>query len=247
MKLGLHLRHDPHFKAGTKAMMPMALGIFAWGLMTAIAMVNSGLGVWTSSLMTLSVFAGSAQLATTPLIIAQAPMWVILATACCVNLRFVVFSIHLRPYMMHLSLKDRLFTGYFTGDISYVLTVNRYPHPADTIQGKNEQIAYLLGTNWINWLSWMSGSFIGISLTAYIPIEWGLGFAGTLALLGMTCMLVNNWLKLLGVVVSSVAAIVAFALPLKLNIVVAIACAVMLCLLAENFKKPVIVDKTQHH
>ena len=247
MKIGLHLRHNPHFKKGAKDMMSLAPGIFAWGLMTAVAMVNSGLGIWTSSLMTLTVFAGSAQLATTPLIMAHAPMWVVLATATCVNLRFVVFSIHLRPYMMHLSLKDRLFTGYLAGDLSYVLTVSKFPQASETLEGKNEQLAYLMGTNWINWLSWMSGSFIGIGLTAYIPIEWGLGFAGVLALVGMTCILVNNWLKLLGAVVSSIAAIAAYALPLKLNIVVAIACAVMLCLLAESFKKPVIIDKTLHH
>jgi predicted branched-subunit amino acid permease len=47
--------------------------------------------------MTLFVYAGSSQLAAIPLIVAGAPAWVIWATGFCVNLRFVVFSLHLRP------------------------------------------------------------------------------------------------------------------------------------------------------
>ena len=52
--------------------------------------------------MTFLVYAGSSQLAAIPLIVAGAPAWVILATGFCVNLRFVVFSLHLRPYLMHM-------------------------------------------------------------------------------------------------------------------------------------------------
>jgi predicted branched-subunit amino acid permease len=50
-------------------------------------------------MMTFLVFAGSSQLASLPLLTAHAPIWVILATAFCVNLRFVVFSAHLRNYL----------------------------------------------------------------------------------------------------------------------------------------------------
>jgi predicted branched-subunit amino acid permease len=75
----------------------VAPGIAAWGLMTGVAMVKSGMSVTESVAMTLLVYAGSSQLAAIPLIMAGAPMWVIWATGFCVNLRFVVFSLHLRP------------------------------------------------------------------------------------------------------------------------------------------------------
>ena len=97
----------PEFKAGLRDFQRLAPGIFAWGLMTGVAMVKSGMGVVESLLMALLVFAGSSQLAAVPLLIAGAPIGIILATGFCVNLRFVVFSLHLRPYLAHLPLWQR--------------------------------------------------------------------------------------------------------------------------------------------
>ena len=110
-------------------MLPVAPGIAAWGLMTGVAMMKSGLSLAESLAMALTVFAGSSQLAAMPLIVAGAPIWVVLATGLCVNLRFVVFSIHLRPYVMHQPLWRRLVSGYLTADLSYVMFVKRFPHP----------------------------------------------------------------------------------------------------------------------
>ena len=75
-----------------------------------------------------------------------------------------------------------------------------------------------------------------------MPVQWGLGFAGILALLGILCSLVNTPLRAVALGVSGAAAVAAFALPLKLNILVAIAAAVAVCLLLEGATKPP-VDK----
>jgi predicted branched-subunit amino acid permease len=120
----------PEFGEGARAMLPVAPGIAAWALMTGVAMMKSGLSLVESLAMALLVFAGSSQLAAMPLLIAGAPAWVILATGFCVNLRFVVFSLHLRPYMMHLPLWRRMLGGYLTADLTYVLFTRRFPHPA---------------------------------------------------------------------------------------------------------------------
>ena len=111
----------PEFKRGILDMASAAPGIAAWGLMTGVAMIKSGLSLTETLLMCVLVFAGSSQLAALPLIVAGAPMWVVLATGFCVNLRFAVFSAHLRPYVMHQPLWRRLVSGYFTADLSYVL------------------------------------------------------------------------------------------------------------------------------
>ena len=60
-------RH-PEFRRGAREMAGIALGIAAWGLVTGVAMVKSGLGAAGPLLMSLVVFAGSAQLAALPLI-----------------------------------------------------------------------------------------------------------------------------------------------------------------------------------
>ncbi len=209
-------------------------GLAAWGLMTGVAMVNSGMSAWEAVAMSTLVFAGSSQLAAIPLIAAGAPVWVILATSFCVNLRFVVFSAHMRPYMMHMPLFKRLLNGYLTADLSYVLFTKRFNKPATDAAGKNAQMAYFQGGTLLNWASWQVASLTGIALAHSIPSAWGLGFAGILALAGVASSLATTTLRRVSAVVAGAAAVAAFALPFKLNIVVAIAAAVALTMLLEN-------------
>jgi predicted branched-subunit amino acid permease len=217
-------------------MAPTAAGTAAWGLMTGVAMIKSGLSGLECVLMTLMVFAGSSQLAAMPLMAAGAPLWVILATAVCVNLRFVVFSAHLRPYVMHQPLWRRLLGGYLTTDLSYVMFTARHPHPAapDDRAALRAQEASLAGNCTASWLAWMLPSLLGITMANAVPVHWGLGFAGILALLGITLSLAGSRLRLVSAGVAGAAAVAAFALPLKLNILVGIAAAVAVCLVLEK-------------
>ena len=68
-------RH-PEFARGARDMAGAALGIAAWGLVTGVAMAKSGLPMPLALLMSLIVFAGSAQLAALPLLAGGAPLWV---------------------------------------------------------------------------------------------------------------------------------------------------------------------------
>jgi len=186
--------------------------------------------------MTLLVFAGSSQLAAIPLLVAGAPAWVILATGFCVNLRFVVFSLHLRQFLIHLPRWQRMCHGYLTTDISYVLFTRKFAQPAQTEEGRLAQEAYLAGNDFLNWLSWMVASFAGIALANIIPTRWGLGFAGILCLLGIQCSLASSRMRMLSAAVAGATAVAAYALPLKLNIVVAIGVAVLLCMTVEKIR-----------
>ena len=119
------IHRHPEFRNGVRATASVAPGIAAWGLMTGVAMVKSGMSVIEAVAMTLFVYAGSSQLAAIPLIVAGAPFWVIWATGFCVNLRFVVFSLHLRDYLMHLPRWRRLLNGFLTADMTYALFTSR--------------------------------------------------------------------------------------------------------------------------
>ncbi len=228
-------RHaHPDFRRGIHDAWSQVPGIAAWGLMTGVAMVQSGLSVMESSLMTLLVYAGSSQLAGIPLLAAGAPIWVILATSFCVNLRFVVFSLHLRPYLMHLPRWQRMVSGYLTADLTYVAFTQAFPKPAQDAAGQRAQDAYLAGHHGLLWAGWMLASLIGVVAADQVPTRWGLGFAGILTLLGIMCSLASTRLRTIAAAVAGAAAVAAFALPFKLNIVVAIAAAVLLCLGLEQ-------------
>jgi predicted branched-subunit amino acid permease len=224
----------PAFRAGAREMSVVSLGIAAWGLVTGVAMVKGGLAVPLALLMSLTVFAGSAQLAVVPLMALGAPVWVIWATAFCVNLRFVIFSAQWRPYFMRFPLRARLALGYFSGDLNYVLFMKRYAEPPREGEVPDGQIEYFWGSVSTNYLAWQLPSLAGILLADVIPTHWGLGFAGTLALLGLVLALVSDRATLLAAAVAGAAAVAAFALPFKLYIVVAIAAAVCVGLMIDG-------------
>ena len=203
-------------------MLGPAVGIGAWGLVTGVAMVKSGMPVPMALFMSLLVYAGSAQLAVMPLLAVGAPLWVVWLTAACVNLRFVIFSSMWRMYFQPLPLHKRLAMGYFSGDVIFVGFMKRFPDP----RPGPEQAPYFWGAAALNWTAWQVPSVAGILLAHAIPLSWGLGFAGVLALLGILLSLLVDRATWLATGVAATAAIAAFALPLKLNILVAIAAAV---------------------
>ena len=221
---------DPFFWTGSREMAGTALGIAAWGLVTGVAMVKSGLSVPLALLMGLTVYAGSAQLAVLPLMAVGAPLWVVWFTAICVNLRFVILSSMWRSYFSHLSLRHRLSAAYFSGDVIFVNFMRRYPQA----KPEPEQVPYFWGAALTNWLAWQIPSTLGIFLADQIPLTWGLGFAGVLALMGVLLSMLNDRATWVASVVACTAAVAAFAMPLKLNILVAIAAAVACGLVMEQ-------------
>jgi predicted branched-subunit amino acid permease len=228
------IRREPEFRQGVREMSSAALGIGAWGLMTGVAMLKSGMSVFESVAMTLLVYAGSSQLAAIPLLAAGAPLWVILATGFCVNLRFVVFSLHLRPYLMYMPRWRRMTHGYLTADMSYAYFTRRYPQPPTNDAERRAQEAYLTGNYFVTWSAWMGMSLLGIVLANMIPQSWGLGFAGVLSLVAVVCSMATTRLRILAGLIAGATAVAAFALPLKLNIVTGIGVAVLLCFWLEK-------------
>jgi predicted branched-subunit amino acid permease len=227
------LRH-PQFRLGVRETLPIMPGIASWALVTGVAMVKAGLAPGLALLMSFTVYAGSAQLSALPLMMIGTPVWGILAAAFCINLRFIVFSIQWRPFVMHLPLWRRLGFGYLSGDMTYVLFMKRFPRP-ERLPG---QMQFYLGSTSVNWLGWQVPSVAGILLADVMPTNWGLGFAGVLALLGVVYTMLSDRATTLAALVAGGAAIAAFALPLRLYIVVAIVAAICAGLVFDGTRSP---------
>ncbi|MBK7264192.1 MAG: AzlC family ABC transporter permease [Rubrivivax sp.] len=222
-------RHDA-FRLGARDMSAPTIGIGAWGLVTGVAMVKSGLTIPVALAMSLLMFAGSAQLAILPLLAAGAPAWVLWTTAACVNLRFLILSAQWRPYFGQLPRAQRVRMAYFAADLNVVQFMQRFPqqrpHP--------DQVPYFWGGAALNWTSWQALSIAGILLGDRVPGHWGLGFAGVLVLIGLVGSMLTDRATGVAAAVAALTAVAAYGLPLKLNIVLAIVAAVMVGLLVES-------------
>jgi predicted branched-subunit amino acid permease len=229
----LALTRRPQFREGFQDCLPVSLGVAAWGLVAGVAMAKSGMGIGLAILMSLLVSAGSSQVAALPLIVSDAPMWVVWATVACVNLRFLVFSYQYRPYFAHLPRRRRVLLSYFMGDTIFAIFLRRFPEP----KREPGQLDYFWGAGLINWAAWQLSVICGIVAGHVIPPEWGIGFAGTMALLALASSQLRSRSTWVAAIVASCAAVAAYGLPLRLNIVVAISAAIAVGVLAQHARE----------
>jgi 4-azaleucine resistance transporter AzlC len=167
-------------REGALAAVPLLVGIVPWGIVAGVAMVAAGLSKLQAAAMGVIVFAGSAQLAVLPLLVAKAPLWVMFATGLAVNLRYVIYSAVLAPYFERLSWSWRALLSYITVDQTFAVLVGKYS-PDDSAP----KHWYFLGGSLVMWSVWQISSLIGIFAGALIPQEWSLEFAATLSLIAI--------------------------------------------------------------
>ena len=208
------------FREGARAMSIPGIGIMAWGMVTGVALVKSGMSIPWAIVLTATVYAGSAQLAVLPLLHAHNPLLVVWATAALVNVRFVIFAAASRSYFGSLRWPQRLVSGYFNGDFGFAMFMRRFGDAEQ--RGNPEQWGYFYGVAMVNWVVWQGSSFVGIFLGGLAPTSWGLELAAVFALLAVLVPLAAKFPALVGIAVSGVLAVALSSWPLKTGLFVAI-------------------------
>lgn len=219
------------FLTGLRAVAPSLVATAVWGLVTGVAMVKTGLSISLALGMTLLVFAGSAQLTALPLIATGAPLWLVLTAATVVNLRFVIFSAALHPYLRHLSIRARLLMGYVSSDIGFVVFMKRYGQAP--IKGEPEQIGFFAGAAAGNLTAWQAASIAGIFLGSLVPMSWSLEFAATLALLGLVLPLANTPVATAAILMAGLVGWIGQPWPLRLGVLASVVAGIATGFLGE--------------
>lgn len=229
-----HPERRAAFRAGQRAILHSLPGAAAWGVVSGVAMVKGGLTVPWAILMSLLVYAGSAQLAALPLIVAGAPLWVIVATGLITNLRFVIYSAALRPYFMEEPAGKRAALGFFMTDFTFTLFMR---HALENTLPARHRDAWFAGVCSNNWITWQVCAISGIVAASYVPTEWGLEFTGTLALIALVGPSLNARPALIGFVVAGVVALLAYGLPFKLGLFCGAIAGIVAATLADSWQE----------
>jgi predicted branched-subunit amino acid permease len=208
------------YREGIASMMPLALAISVWGLVTGVAMVNAGMSVPGALLVTFFVFAGSAQLATLPLLALGAPLPVVWVTALLVNMRFVIFAAAARSYFVRLPWQQRLLAGYLNGDLGFALFSRKYANAPE--RGTPEQFGYFYGGATVNWVAWQVSSWVGIIIGGLFPTEWGFELAASLALAAVLIPMATKLPAVAGIVVTGVLSVYTATMPMRLGLLLSV-------------------------
>lgn len=222
------------FKEGFQQLLPTMLATSLWGFVTGIAMVKAGLSELMASLMTLLVYAGSAQLTALPLIMAGAPLWLIFAAACVVNIRFIIFGAAVQPFFSRYRWPARFGLGFWLSDMGFVLFMSRFADARK--RGTTHQKWFYLGLIVPGWISWQIATLAGIFMGNVVPSGWELEFAATLALLGITVPLVKNMPMAVSILVAGSLAWLGQPLPLRMGLAVAVVGGIVAGVTAEKYQ-----------
>jgi 4-azaleucine resistance transporter AzlC len=218
------------FAAGTRAVLPVLLGVAPFGLITGIAMVAGGIAPWAAVAMSLVVFAGASMLAATQLLGAAAPVALIVLTALFINLRFMMYSASMRPHLGGLPLRWRLLAACVLADNPYALCIARFTeHPE--MPGK---LWFYLGASTTVWLAWQIAVAAGALAGSGLPAAWRLEFAAPLAFIAMSVPLLRDRAMISAALAAATTVVLLHGLPMRLGLVFAALAGIGAGMLAER-------------
>jgi 4-azaleucine resistance transporter AzlC len=205
------------FWAGVRSEIPLMIGGFPFGLIYGALALNAGLSEAAAQVMSSTVFAGSAQFITAQLIHENTPGFVIVLTIAVVNLRHMLYSASLAPYLAALPARWKVLLSYLLTDEAYAPTILHYEKEGVTPQAH----WFLLGAGTVLWMDWQLSTALGIFLGAAIPESWSLDFALPLTFIAMVVPVLRDRPAIAAALSAGAVALIAFSLPYKLGLILA--------------------------
>ncbi len=161
------------FIQGMRDCIPTLLGYLSIGFSFGIVGSVSGLSVIEIGLISLLIYAGSAQFILCALLLASTPATAIIFTIFVVNLRHFLMSLTVAPYLTRYSLMRNIGFGSLLTDETFGVAVT------EAMKNKTLYGRWMDGLNITAYLCWIAACVIGAYFGRWIPDaeQWGLDFA----------------------------------------------------------------------
>ncbi|MEM0980122.1 MAG: AzlC family ABC transporter permease [Cyanobacteria bacterium P01_H01_bin.58] len=223
------------FWAGARQTIPLIIGAIPFGIIFGTLAQNSQLSFVGALAMSACVFAGSAQFIALGLLAAGTPMGIIVLTTWVVNLRHLLYSVSLVPYLKSLSQAWKLPLGFWLTDETFMVVIQRY-RQRDRSPYKHW---FHLGSSIAMYSNWLLSTLVGLTLGQNIPnaAAWGLDFAMVATFIGMTIPYLVTRPMVATVIVAGTTAVVARSLPHQLGLIVAALAGILVGVSLENHLK----------
>ena len=164
------------FLSGLRAELPILPGVVPFGIIYGVAALNAQLPPAAVLAMSSIVFGGSSQFVAVQLIEQGAASFLIVATVFIVNVRHMLYSASVAPYLAHLPRRWKWLLAYLLTDEAYAVIITKY-NDASSPTNKHW---YHLGAGLALWGTWQISTAVGIALGSQMSEQLetlGLDFA----------------------------------------------------------------------
>lgn len=222
------------FNSGSKAALPLILGAIPFAILFGTLAPTSGLSAIATIMMSILVFAGSAQFIVLALIAAKAPLEMILLTTFVVNLRHILYATALVEYVKHLPLHWRAILAFGLTDESFANMSQRYLQ-----HDKRNAHYFYLGSICCFYCTWVSFTILGVVLGSMIPdmSNWGLEFAMSVTFIGMVVPYMKSKAMISAIIAAALSSLAFAHLANKLGLIISALIGVLVGLTVLKFAK----------
>ena len=202
---------------GARQVAPVLVGTIPFGFVAGVVAVASGFSPVEGIALSVLSFSGIAQLVASQLVAVDAPLWLTIAAAGIVSLRFLMYSAAISPHLAHLSLRWRVLLAYLMTDQSFAMSVRHFSEPGDI----RHRHWHFFGSALTLYVSWQLAVVAGVVAGAQVPTSWSLDFAVVLCFIALLVPAVRTRADLAAAIVAAAVALAAAGLPYRLSLVVA--------------------------
>jgi 4-azaleucine resistance transporter AzlC len=203
--------------AGVRAEIPLLLGVFPFGLIYGALALGSGLSPAEAQMMSSVVFAGSSQFVAAQMIRDAAPGILIVLSIAVVNLRHLLYSASIAPYLERLPARWKALLAYLLTDEAYAVSIAQFEREGAAPAGH----FFLLGAGLALWTTWQVSSALGIFLGAALPSSWPIDFAVPVTFIATVVPGLKDKPALAAALSAAATALLADGLPYKLGLILA--------------------------
>ena len=219
-----------NFWGGVRAVSPLILGGFPFGLIYGVLALDAGLSPAEAQSMSWMVFAGTSQFLAAQLVHEVVPGMVIVFTIAIVNLRHMLYSASMAPYLKKLSSGWKLLLAYLLTDEAYAVTIKHYEETVD----HSHSHWFFLGAALALWGEWQIGTGLGIAVGEILPADWLLDFAMPLTFIAIVVPMLKSRSYVGAAVSAGAVAVAAVDLPYSTGLLAAAIAGIMVGLILER-------------
>lgn len=170
-------------RQGARSVAPQLIGIIPFGLVAGATPADGGLGIAAAGGFSAIVFAGASQLAAIDVLAQGGTVLVAVLAAYTINLRMVLYSASLAPYLTKEKLGRRMLAAYLLVDQVYAVAVTRWPDADDPVSRPEARIPFMIGAGLLLWTAWQVATLVGAVIGPAVPDSLPLSFAVPLVFL----------------------------------------------------------------
>lgn len=194
--------NDDSFLQGVRDCIPTLFGYISIGLAFGVVGIASHLSVLEIALLSILVYAGAAQFIFCALILSGSPASAIIITIFVVNLRHLLMSLSVAPYLTRYSVLRNIGFGTLLTDETFGVAMTK------SMQADKLYARWMDGLNITAYSFWIASCIAGAFLGQWVasPEKWGLDFALIAMFIALLVLQLSNvgkgkvwhYLKLIG-------------------------------------------------